>query len=168
MMQLDANLIIVLAFTGIVVYGLLLGAPRAKMITLASFAGIVLATQLGPSAFEFAQTHSFVPGHDSLQLWMTQTALFGLALLLLSWGRVHSNPRAHDKHFNVHSLILNLLTAGMIVTSVLSFIDQSTRDNVLGSSSFATLIYRYHGWWIALTAGWLVIVSFWRQKPKEH
>ena len=146
-----------------VVYGLLF--QREKIIaTLCSiYVGIVVAENFSGTVYQFFNGNKVVAN----QLWIKSNAssstisivLFLLTILLISSAiRVSRRSDSHNSSFN--SVIYSILAVALILSSVLGFLPEASRNHFLEISKIAELLYNFRTLLIILPPIVLVITGF--------
>jgi len=130
------------------------GEGRVKKLAAGSLVGYLIALQLGEFAVTQLTKLSFLP---ELSLATVQLAIFALVTLLFNLGKTHhidGRPRV-----NVESIAVAIITAAFIFTTVLGFLDDSTRNQLTTDYNLAAMLYEWRLLLLGLTAGGLLLVE---------
>ncbi len=130
------------------------GEGRVKKLAAGSLVGYLIALQLGEFASAQLAKLSFLP---ELSLATVQLGIFILVAILFNLGKTHhidGRPRV-----NVESIAVAIITAAFIFTTVLGFLDESTRSQLINDYNLAALLYQWRLLLLGLTAGGLLVIE---------
>jgi hypothetical protein len=136
--------------------GLFFGASRIKTFALSVYVGIVLATTFAQAVFDLATTNHMTFG---LTIGSFRLILFAAPVILLELGHRDHGSKRHG-HGMLTTLLLGIATAGLIISSGLSFLDGDTLKNILLGSNLASMIYSVHLAWLVSVPLLVVGASF--------
>lgn len=152
--NLSANLVIITIIGLVVVYGLMAGHAKIRNLALSTYVGIVLANQLGSGLHNYLiKSH-----HSGIDVGYLRLALFAAPIILLEFSR-----RKHIKSSHagmIVSVILSILTAGLIIGAGMSQLSAGMAKHITDSSIIAFEIYTYRLWLIAIVPVFIIAESF--------
>lgn len=156
------DLFIVLAFVIMAVYGFLLGKSRVFGILMSSYVGLTIATQLGSFSYDYLSriteiSHSFNLTMFGAKLFVFVTVVFVLMLNkeLTGGGEGASN--------SLVTAVYGLLAAGLVLSSVFSFMGDAERASLFSSSSLAIQVYNYQVLWLVAPIILIVVLALWNK-----
>lgn len=156
----SVDLVILAVVIVTILTGLLLGQERVKTFALSVYAGIVIASELGPVLHKWVQSQNILGG--TLGTTSVKLILFALPILILEFGR-RKHLKAGRSGF-IMKLVLSILTAALLISSALSLFDPIALKRILAESSLAWPIYNFRLWWIALVPVAVLGESFIRSR----
>lgn len=156
------NTKIIVVFGVFLLIGVLLGEGRLKKVTLATFAGLVVADNFAKPIDKFLSTRHFL----SLSLAAIQAILLITTIVLLSLGKMHKSEALGKS--SLRGIILSILASVFIVTSTIHLLPPDIHDKILSQSTLIFLLYKLRIVWMGLTVVWLIILNIWPvpEKPK--
>jgi len=146
---------VIFAVAGLVVlYGFFAGHAKVRNLALSTYVGIVLASQFGTSL------HTYLShGHNSgFGVGTIRLALFVAPIVLLEFSRRHHARGGHRGL--VVSIIMSILSAGLIIGMGLAQLDATTLKHITDGSIIAFEIYSYRLWLVALIPLLIIIEAF--------
>jgi sugar phosphate permease len=153
--NLSVDSLILLTVVLIIIGGVMLGQQKVKTFALSIYVGIVLADQLGQPLYDFVKSSSL---GAAIGLGNLKLILLGAPIVGLELG--HNKDHAGRRRGMVLTMILSVLTAALLIATVLSLLDPGGRQSVLNSSTLATLFYQLRLWWLGLVPVVVVFESF--------
>jgi hypothetical protein len=159
--NLSTDILILLTIALVVMCGMLLGHNKVKTFALSVYVGIVLATQLGSTVHGFLISH----GISLMTIAQTRILLLIAPILILELGKTHYR-KGHRGSF-ILTLVLSVLVAALIISSILSLLEPDSLKNVLDQSSLAWPLYHFRLWWVAAVPVAVLIESFARSKRED-
>lgn len=133
-----------------------------KKLAAGSLVGYLVALQLGEFVLAQVSKLSFVP---ELSLSTVQLILFALVTLLFNMGKTHhieGRPRV-----NIESVTVAFFAAAFIFASVLSFLSESTRSQLVSDYNLAAMLYEWRLLLLSLTAGGLLLIEIMGANTKK-
>jgi hypothetical protein len=130
------------------------GEARVRKLAAGALVGYLVAIQLGEFVLAQLGKVSFIP---ELSLGTVQIILFAFITLSFNLGRAHQvegRPRV-----NVESIVVAVITATFIFTSVLGFLGEETRSGLMNDYNLAAMLYEWRLLLLGLTAGGLILLE---------
>ncbi len=149
-MVLNANTVMAIILILILLYGLFLGQNKLKTFALSCFAGLVMVMTFANGAETLLHKTSF-GGHFGLT--MVKIILFALPVVVLEFGH---KEKSKSKSRISMTVILAVLTAALLISSIISFLDSGAASNILRSSILADWIYTFRLAWLVAV---LVVIA---------
>lgn len=160
------DVFIALTFILGVAYGFIL--KREKVITILSsiYIAIVMATSFTAYVFQFFQGNKVIAN----QIWVkgnmsegtVAIALFLLVIFFVSGAINASSSRSGDT--SVFEVIIYMaLSMALIISTILGFLPEAVRNNVISTSKVAGIVYGFRTLWIIAPPISLVILNFRRR-----
>ncbi len=144
---LNTNTVMAIVLSLVLLYGLILGQSKLKTFALSAFVGLVMVLTFADGAFTLLHKFHFdLGGH--LSLTVVKLALFVIPVLILEFGH---RDKSKNHGGTTVTLILAVLTAALLISSVLTFLDSQQSSRIINESIIAHWIY-------ALRLVWLVAV----------
>lgn len=161
--SLSTDALIIGATALVAVYGVIAGHGSLVREAISVYVGIVIATTFGHPLYEYIQ-HS-AGGGLVVNQTLVQMLLLVLPIVLLQFGHraPHSSKHGYSR---IITFILAVLTAMLIVSSVIGQFDDVTRGHILDNSNLASQIYNLRIAWIGLVP--LAIAASAVFRPKQH
>lgn len=128
------------------VYGIVAGKQRLRLLILSIYVGIVLARQLVDPLLQYV--HMFSRDQLSWILLGAPIVIFGF------FGVMHA--KNHAKGALIANIIVGLLTAALIISTVIDLLPPSEQANVNRDSYVAVNLGQAHPWLLGL----LPLVAF--------
>jgi len=153
---------ILIAFILILIFGSVLGELRMQRVAFSAYVGLVISIFLSDSISKFLIDTKLLNLDNSA----VKIILFIATILLLSFHK--KGDFAIKSKISIKSAILSFLTAGFILSNILSMLNPTTLNKLLTDYQVIAMIYDFKLWFIALTVVWTVVISFWsRKKDKD-
>jgi zinc transporter ZupT len=153
---LSPNLVIIAVMIGGLIYGLVGGKHRLKILILSIYVGIVLATQL--AALVVQAIHQPV---DIVTL-----GLFILPIILFGFSGGHGGSRKEHNGTLLANLVVGLAAGALIAASALRLLPPSEASGLSDGSLVASLLMQYQLYLVGLLP--VVALIFGLMKGKEH
>ena len=158
MPALNVNIVIIAVMLVVMVYGLLAGKQRLRILILSVYVGIVLAEQFSDIV---APRLSF--------LGLDQVSLLLLGLPILIFGLVGTAHRkTHAKGAFIGNLIVGLITGALIVSSALRLLPVSQMAAIDNDSFLATNLSQFHIWFLGLLPVVALLMGLMKGEKKAH
>ena len=163
------DVVLLVFFAASIVYGFLLGKDKIMVTILGAYVGLVIANQWGARVFDLVSTQSGVLNtgwmHGNLSVFIVKTSLFALVLLIvaLKGGWLLHPPGGMGVFGMTMPLMYSVLNATLIAASVLDFLPEETRKQVVEKSIIAAPLVAYYSWWLILPV-LLIFVLGWFSK----
>jgi hypothetical protein len=155
---------ILLTIVAVMLGGIVLGQHRVKTFALSVYVGIVLATQLGDPVFGFLAGRGLTLG-TLIGVAKVRMALLALPIILLELG--HNKQHSGHRRGMILTMILSVMTAALLISTVISLIEPDIRQTVLDGSSLASIFYGLRLWWIGLVPVVAIAESFMKSKKER-
>lgn len=146
----------------VVVYGLLAGHSKIRTLALSTYVGIVLASELGETIHHLL-SHSSNSTAAGLGIGIVRLVLFAAPIVLLEISRRNSHGRGAHTGMLV-TLILSILTAGLIISEGLAQLEGPTLTRITHNSIVAFELFKYHLWLVAVVPLFIIAESFVKSK----
>ena len=150
------DLFIILFFVVMGVYGFLLGRGRVFNILISTYVGLVIATQLGNFAFDYLSKITEVSHSVTFTLFVAKVFTFVAVLFVLILNKELSGGSDDSMTSPVYTATYGVLAAGLVLSSVFSFMGDADRAVLFTTSRFASTVYSYQILW--LVAPILVVI----------
>jgi hypothetical protein len=158
--------LVLLVFLGAsLVYGFLMGREKVIVTMLGAYVGLVIANQWGAAAFSMINHQNAVINNEwmsgNLSVFVVKVVLFAAVLLLvaLKGGLLsHSLGGGGLMGFAVQAGY-SALNAALIASSVLNFLPEETRKQVVDGSLIAAPLVNLYAWWLILPLLFMLVAS---------
>lgn len=163
------DMFIIIFFVIAVVFGIAMGRERSMVGLVAAYMGLVVANIWGNSIYNMIGGQVGAQIGNSVTLSATTSPFFikaGIFLIILVLLIVKGDflKRASTSHSGVFSIltsaIYSFLNTGIIIISLVSFLGDSQRTELLNQSNLINLIQQYQVWWISLPVALMIILGF--------
>jgi len=155
---LNVNIVIIAIMLTVMVYGLLAGKQRLRILILSVYVGIVLAEQLAG----IVAPRLPMLGADQVS-WL----LLGLPIMI--FGFVGTAVRkSHAKGAFIANLVVGLLTGALIVSSALHLLPTSQMSSIDNDSFLAMNLQQFHIWFLGLLPVAALLMGFMKGESKSH
>ena len=166
------DLFIIIFFIIMTVFGIALGRERAIVGVIASYIGLITANVWGNAIYNLIGGSSANIGNIALNgggsPFSFKVTIFALIVILLI-AKGDFLKKAITYHTGVFSMIFagvySFLNAGLIITALVSFLNDAQRTDVLSQSALANTVIQYQTWWLVLPVLLMIILGF---KHKEE
>jgi len=152
-------------------YGFILQKEKAAATLISTYIALVVTSVWGDSVYNLlvGKTVLFnqVWFSSHLNPFSVKIIIFGLLIVLLSLKGEYISSRTGTIGSAVLLFLFSFLNAGLIISSIISFMDEVSRTTLLTQSHVAALIFKYNSWWIALPAIILIVAGF-RKKTQTQ
>lgn len=163
------DLFIILFFIIAVVFGIAMGRERSMVGVIASYIGLVVSNFLGNAVYDVIGGGASAQVGDSISISGSTSPFFikaGIFILILVLLMVKGDflKRAITSHKDIKSIltsgVYSFLNAGLIIISLVSFLGDSQRSDLLSQSNFVTQITQYQVWWIVLPIFMMIVLGY--------
>ncbi len=155
---LNVNTIIIAVMVLVMLYGLIAGKQRLRILILSVYVGIVLAQQLAGIVAPSLK----MLGPDQVS-WL----LFGLPIVIFGVVGI-AHKKSHDKGAFIANLIVGLFTGALIVASALRLLPVSQMSAIDNDSFLAQNLQQYYLWLLGLLPVAALVFGFMRGEHKSH
>lgn len=158
--------LVLLVFLGAsLVYGFLMGREKVIITLLGAYVGLVIANQWGASAFTMLSNQGAVStwASGNLSVFVVKVVLFTVVLLLIA---LKGGLLAHGFGGSGGLMGLavqtgySLLNATLIASSVLNFLPEETKRQIVEGSTIAAPLVNFYSWWLILPLLFMIVASF--------
>jgi len=160
------DLVLLVFFAASIVYGFLMGKDKIMVTILGAYVGLVIANQWGARVFSLVSEESAVLNDSwiqgNLSVFIVKVVLFAIVLLIvaLRGGLLTQITGNNGVMGMVMPLVYSVFSAALIAASVLDFLPEDTRRQVIEKSIIAAPLVAYYSWWLILPIG-LMLVTGW-------
>jgi len=160
------DVFIALTFVLGVAYGFIL--KREKVITILSsvYIAIVMAGSFTEYVFQFFQGNKVIAN----QIWIKGnlsegTVAIGLFLLVIFFvsGAINASSSRSGDTSVFEVIIYMALAMALIISTILGFLPDPLRSNIMGGSKVASVVYNFRTLWVIAPPITLVILNFRRR-----
>jgi len=167
-MQLpSADVFIGLFFLIGIAYGFILQRERAITALCSVYIGIVIASSFSQSIFEFFNGNKMVAGQLCIK-GNASTSTIAIVLLLASIilisGAINSKANKSGDLSPLEIIIYSAFTVALILSSVLMFLPEATRNNYIEVSIAARYLYNYHTALVVIPPIMIILLNFRKKK----
>jgi len=145
-------------------YGFVLQKEKATATLLSTYVALVVTTVWGESVYKIISGNAILANQailkGNINPFTVKVFVFALFIVLLSLKGEYLSSKTGAISSTIILFLYSFLNAGLIITSIISFMDDSSRMLLLGQSNVAAMIYQYHNWWIVLPAIIIIIAGF--------
>lgn len=148
------------------IYGFVLPKNKVTVVALSTYAALAVASIWSDSVFRFltSRGNSLGSWTANLSMFTVSAGLFILFIVVIAVrGGVTADEQKSGSFGPIINAVLGFLTAGLIITSIMSFMPDGLRENLITTSKMANLIFKYHTGWIVLPTLVIVCTSFFRR-----
>jgi len=166
MISLSWDTFIVLCFIGASVYGFILPKNKIAIICLASYVAAAVAAVWSETVFQFVVARSGALGSwaANLSLFTISVGLFILfTALLVTRGGMSADEQRSGVYGPFIMTAVGFLTAGLIISSIMTLMPEVLRANLIITSKTAALVWKYHTMFIVLPPLIIITTSFFRK-----
>ena len=142
------DLFIILFFVIMTVYGLLLGRGRVFNILINTYVGYVVATELGNLVYEYVLKASSISHSISISLFGVKLLVFALTIFILTMRSELAGTNEDASTSSLYTAGYGFLAAGLMLSSVMTFLPVADRINLFNNSQVASLVFDYRYFWI--------------------
>lgn len=161
MISFSWDAFITLCFIIATVYGFVLQKDRLTVILISSYVALTVANFWGESLYKI-----LLEKGELLGSWTRNTSLFSvtagifiLFIILLAARSGFSVEERASVYTPFIMALLGFLTAGLILSSIFSFMPDDLRMGLIATSKMANFVWKYHTLWVVLPPIVLVIIS---------
>lgn len=130
------------------VYGLLLGRGRVFNILINTYVGYVIGTELGNLAYDYLIRASSVSHSISISLFGAKLLVFVATIFILTMRTELTGANDDSAGSSIYTAGYGFLAAGLMLSSVLSFMTEADRINLFNNSHLASQVFDYRYFWL--------------------
>lgn len=154
------------AFVVGIAYGFILRREKVVTTLCSTYIGVVVATNFSKYVFDFFNGNRLFAGqvwiHSNASISTVSIVVFLIVTFLISGVIIYNSSRAGDvAPFEV--IIYSALNMALIISTILNFLPEETREKYIETSKLASLILHYNTLWIILPVLALVVLNFRRK-----
>jgi hypothetical protein len=142
------DLFIILFFTIMAVYGLLLGKGRVFNLLINSFVGYVVAAELGEFVYTYLAKATEISHSFNVTLFGAKVFAFVTVVFILTLRNELSGSSDAGYQGKINTILTGILAAGFILSSALVFMGNTERFDLLNASTIANYVYDYRLIWV--------------------
>jgi hypothetical protein len=146
-MTLSWDIFIVLAFVIMGVYGFLLGRSRVYNILIYSYVALTVSTQLGSYAFDYLSKITDISHSFNMTMFGAKVFVFAAVVFVLILNKEISSGNDGGQN-NIVTAVYGLLAAGLILSSVFSFMGNSEAAQLFSTSTLAIQVSNLQIFWL--------------------
>lgn len=162
-MEITWDLFVLLAFAVTIIYGALLGRNRILGILVNTYIGIAVATVIGEPVYNMVSGVEFISRNLAASVFGAKMLVLVIVVAALSLrSEIADIGNAGFSRFQ--GSVYGFLTAGLILSSAVSFMSDSEKMNFFNESNFVNLVAGYHAIWIVAPVLVMVGATFLKGK----
>ncbi|MBI2448291.1 hypothetical protein HYV44_01890 [Candidatus Microgenomates bacterium] len=170
------DLFVIIFFIVAVVFGVALGRERAVVGVIASYMGLVAANIGGNALYAAMGGSTTTQIGSTLSITATTSpfivkAIIFILITLLLIVKGDFLKKASTIHEGFGSIIFaamySFLNAGLIITAIISFLNDAQRTDLLTQSHWINEITQYQIWWMVLPIILMVLLGFKKSGGEE-
>ena len=159
--------LVLLVFLGAsLVYGFLMGREKVIITLLGSYVGLVIANQWGASAFSMVSQENQVINNGwmdgNLSIFVVKVVLFAAVMLLIAMKggvMLHGSMGGGGAMGFVVQAGYSVLNAALIASSILNFLPDETKQQVVSGSLIAAPLVNLYSWFLILPLIFMIVAS---------
>ncbi|MFA7253204.1 MAG: hypothetical protein WC107_01475 [Patescibacteria group bacterium] len=149
-------------------YGFILQKDKVITYLCSVYIGIVIATSFSQTVFDFFNGNKVIAN----EVWIKGNAsastiaivLFLISVIFVS-GAINSRGKKSDDISVIEVFFYSVLTVALILSSILGFLPEASRNHYLEISKSAHYLYLYRALFV-ITPPIMLIVINWKKKDK--
>ncbi len=161
------DLIILLFFAANVVYGLILRRDSLVILIVSTYISYV-ATIAGGGII-FALLSRFLPKIAASESFVEAVTFFVLIILLNLWGEYVADAFSFGRGGTALLLtaLYGVLSAGLIITCLVSFLPQDIQSNLISTSDLLRLLLKFELLWFLVPVLAMIVVGFLGERGRK-
>ena len=163
-MNLSWDFFITMFFVVMTVYGLLLGRSRVYNILINTYVGYVIASEAGEIVFNYITRAASVNHALGTSYFGAKLLTFAGIVFILTLKSELAGYDERGMQSTVMTAAYGFLSAGLILSSIFSFIGESERYSIVSVSGLAGKIVDYRLIWLVAPIAVVLISSFLKGK----
>jgi len=161
------DLFIILFFVIMGIYGFLLGRGRVLNILIDCYVGLAVSTAVGGFAFEYLSKITEISHSFNVTMFGAKVFVFVAVVFILIMNKELSGSSDDTLSSSIYTGIYGVLTAGLILYSVFSFMGDIQRVDLFTSSSLAVQVYRYQIVWLVAPIAVVLVSTILNRKSSK-
>lgn len=154
----STDILIFAALVLVALYGMIAGHAALIRESVSVYVGIVLAASFGKPLYDYIQQSA--GGGLAVSESMIKLLLLLVPILLLQFGRKHGHDTGHHNIFV--TLLLSILTAMLLVSSVIQQFDPVALSRITDQSNLASWIHDFYLVWLATVPIAIAVSAFFK------
>ena len=158
------DLFITLFFVIGIAYGLILQKDKTILTMISTYVAIVIVNTISPYIHKLLVGEQTIAGQifikSNTNLFTVKIILFILIIALVSGKSGLSGKSTGGVLSPIELFAYSFLSTMLIISSIFSFMPDTTRESFIISSKFASIIMQYEIWWIILPVVLLIVTGF--------
>jgi hypothetical protein len=149
-----------------IAYGFILKREKTITILCSTYIAMVMSSSFTEYVFQFFQGNKVIGN----QIWIkgnlsSSTVAIGLFLLVLIFvsGAINSSSSSSGDLSPLEVIIYTALTMALVISTIIGYLPEATRANVMETSKIGSIIYGFRTLWIIAPPISLVILNFRRK-----
>lgn len=139
---------IILFFVIMTVYGLLLGRGRVFNILINTYVGYVIASELGNLAYTYLSKANELAHSFQISLFGAKVLVFAGVIFILTLNKELAGTNEESFASPAYTATYGFLSAGLILSTIFSFMGETDRLNLFSSSNLAAQVFQYRVIWL--------------------
>lgn len=163
-MNVSWDLFITMFFVVMTVYGLLLGKSRVYAILINTFVGFVIAQEAGELVFNTIANSASINNALGASYFGAKVLTFAVVVFILT---LKGELAGYDERGMSSTFVTagyGFLSAGLILSSIFTFMGETERFNIISASDLATRVVDYRLLWLVGPILAVVAASFLKDK----
>lgn len=149
-----------------VAYGFILKREKTITVLCSTYIAMVMASGFTEYVFQFFQGNKVIGNQVWIKSNVSQStiaiALFLIVIFFVSGAIISASSSSGDLS-PVEVIIYTALTMALIISTIIGFLPEVSRNNIIASSKVASIIYNFRTLWIIAPPISLVILNFRRK-----
>lgn len=144
-------------------YGFILQREKVTGTLVSAYVALVITQIMSPYVAQFFAGETTVGSifiKASPTPFMIKTAIFGLIIILLTTRGGLAGMRGRGLLSPIEVGIYSALSSAIMIASILNFLDEGVRADLVTQSRFAGLIIKYHDLWLLAPVVILIAMGF--------
>jgi len=167
-MNASWDLFITMFFVIMTVYGLLLGRGRIFTIVLGTFVGFVISNEFSSFVFEKFTSAASINNAISTSQFGAKVITFSFVVFLLTMKGDVQHQEEKGMEATIITALYGFLAAGLIITSILSFMGDSERMTILSNSALAARVDSFRSLFLIGPVAIALFTSFIKGKSSKY
>jgi hypothetical protein len=159
---LSSDIIILACFALVAAYGMIAGQGSLIREAISVYVGLVLANNFGKPL------HDYIQQGSSYEVNETVVRLVLLAIPIIVLQFAHPHMKSRHKPSMIITLILAVLTAMLLISSVMDQLSPIDLNRLTDESNLAAQIYNLRLGWLGLVPIVIAAAAIFRPKEKHH
>ena len=144
-------------------YGFMMQREKVVVTMISAYASIAITEVLSPIAQKFFIGDSNVGNmfiKANLSPFTIQAGIFvGIIILITVRGGL-VGAKGKGLLSPIEMLIFSILNSAVIMSTILFFLPEDMRNQLVANSKFAKIVIEYHDWWLILPIATLIVTGF--------